>query len=352
MRILTVGAKWMLAAALAERPELDVVAVSSDPIPGFPLPSNLERIAYPRGSKVSWRSTMAVRQAIRQSRPDLIHAFYPRPLAHSLLAVSLSGWDIPLVSYRGITARLSRWSPSEWVTYLSPRVAAHACESGAVRDAMVTSGIDAAKCHVVYNCLGKPLTESSRDQARKRLNLAADDWVVMMVANIRKVKGADILLEAARECRDLPRLKILLVGRVLDPQVARLAAEPQLAPMVTLAGYQTDAAELVAAADVFVMPSRAEALSVALVEAMARGVCPVVSDAGGMKEAVRHEVDGLVFPKENPSALASTLRHLAGHPELVAQFAASAQQRANEDFSPVAVAERLAAIYRQLLSGA
>src|SRR5690606_27649438 len=122
--------------------------------------------------------------------------------------------------------RLNRWSPSEWVTYLSRRVAAHACESAAVRDALVASGIDGAKCHVVYNCLTKPLSQSSRDQARHRLNLAPDDWVVMMVANMREVKGADILLEAALECCDLPRLKILLVGRVLDPRVARLAADP------------------------------------------------------------------------------------------------------------------------------
>src|SRR5690606_38757641 len=129
---------------------------SSDPIPSFPLPSNLERISYPRGSKLSWRSIVAVRQAIRQTRPDLIHAFYPRPLAHSLLAATSLGVNVPLVSYRGITSRLNRWSPSEWVTYLSSRVAAHACESAAVRDALVASGIDPAKCHVVYNCLGKP----------------------------------------------------------------------------------------------------------------------------------------------------------------------------------------------------
>jgi glycosyltransferase involved in cell wall biosynthesis len=166
------------------------------------------------------------------------------------------------------------------------------------------------------------------------------------------VKGADVLLEAAARCGDIPRFKLVLVGEVRDDRVAQLASRPELAGRVLLAGYRDDAAQLMAAADLFVMPSRAEALSVALLEAMSRGICPVVSDAGGMKEGVRNGVDGLVVPRENPAALAQALQDLAASPDVAARYGANARERVADTFSPLRVAERMAAIYGRLVAAA
>jgi glycosyltransferase involved in cell wall biosynthesis len=258
---------------------------------------------------------------------------------------------VPIVSYRGITSVPRRWNPDQWTTYLSPRIAAHGCESMAVADALVAAGVDRDRCHVVHNCVGSPPAPLSRDDARRKLGIDRDAIVVMMVANMRRVKGADLLLRAATECLHLPRLHCLLVGRVLDPEVERLARQSQLENRVTLTGYRADAAELLGGADMFVMPSRAEALSVALLEAMACGVCPVVSNAGGMKEAVRHEQDGLVVPSEDVAALASAISTLYDDRERRNSFGRSAHERAAAQFSARAMATRLSQVYRAVWVG-
>lgn len=352
MRILTVGAKHVVNQALAQQTGFEVSAL---PIGGGvdDLPdASYRSLQYDSGSKLSLSAIRQVRHALRVVEPDVIHAFYPRPLAHTVLATTSLGLRTPIVSYRGITSLPAKWNPDEWITYLSPRVTAHACESAAVAEALVSVGVPGDRCHVIHNCLAKPLADAEKQQARCELGLADDDFVVMHVANMRPVKGTDLLLEAALACRDLPKLKVVLIGNVMDERVAERIADPRLASIVQPFGYRTDASALFAAADLFVMPSRAEALCMALIEAMGQGVCPLVSDAGGMKEAVRHGVDGEVFESENVPALADRIRHLHANRELIQQYGASAQQRAADYFSATAMGERLATMYRSLRKAA
>lgn len=346
MRILTIGGKSTINNALAAREGVEVWSLSvADDQPADPV----ETLPYARKGKIHWEPIRQVREAIRQARPDLIHAFYPRPLAHAVLASQSLGSRVPLVSFRGVTSPLKRWSPDQWITYLSPRVAAHACESDAVRETLVAAGLPAERCHTVYNCLGTSAAEPmTRSQARRELGLGEDELVVMMVANMRWVKGTDVLLEAALRCGDLAKVKFVLMGRVIDPQVDQLASDPRLAGRVLMTGFRPGAARLLAAADVFAMPSRAEALCVAVLEAMTAGVCPVVSDAGGMKEAVRAGTDGIVFPSGDAGALADSIRTLHADRTLLASYAASARERVLSEFSSQAVAGRLIEIYQQV----
>lgn len=349
MRVLTIGAKSTINLALQKHPEVDLWALPIDA--QHELPAD-RRLPYSRRSKLSLRSVAEVREAMRRVQPDVVHAFYPRPLAHAVLAASSLGRRaMPIVSFRGVTSRLQRYSPDQWITYLSPRVAAHACESTAVAESLQASGVSAAKCHVVHNCLGDAPELLTRAEARQALGLDPAAFVVMMIANMRRVKGADLLLRAAIELRRLDKFKVVLVGRVLDDEVQRLAADERLRGIVHLVGFQRQASRLLPAADLFVMPSRAEALSVALLEAMHSGCCPVVSDAGGMKEAVRNQTDGVVFPAGDYQSLASELKQLHASPERAKTLAASARERIFDHFSGAAVADRLAVMYRAVASG-
>jgi glycosyltransferase involved in cell wall biosynthesis len=170
------------------------------------------------------------------------------------------------------------------------------------------------------------------------------------VATIRRVKGTDLLLEAAIECADLDDIYWLLIGPVRDRKVSSLASDRRIRERVRLLGYRADAPSLISGADLFVMPSRREALCRALLEAMAQRVCPVVSDVGGMKEVVRDGVDGLVIPSENVGALARAIRELHADRELVRRFSDSAMNRVVRDFSPECVAERTIELYHRVLN--
>ncbi len=117
-----------------------------------------------------------------------------------------------------------------------------------------------------------------------------------------------------------------------------------------LTGYRDDAVELVSGADLFVMPSRREGLCRALLEAMSQGVCPIVSNAGGMKEAVRHGVDGLVTPAEDVQALADAIRSLYQQRQRISEYGESAKQRIVDFFSPQKVADQTIELYQRVLS--
>lgn len=351
LRVLLIAIKSTMARALMDRPELDVTILSNDDhraeFEEFGCGDALSDLPYVKGDKLSPWSIRSVRRAIDELQPDLIHAFYPRALAHTVVAVAGMRDRPRIVSYRGVTAPAPWWSPVQRLTYRSGRVDMHACESTAVRDSLVVSGVPAERCGVVYNCLNGPLWRVDRTAARETWGVPADAFVVALAANMRPVKGADVLVRAAQQCTDLRDVHFVLMGRVHDSRVTTLADDARLRGRLHLIGFTPDAPRLVSAADVFVMPSRAEALSVALLEAMGQGVCPVVSDAGGMKEAVRDGVDGLVFPSGDPRALAQAIRRLKGDEPLRTQLGASAARRIADEFSAAAIAARLAKLYQQ-----
>jgi glycosyltransferase involved in cell wall biosynthesis len=352
IRVLLVAAKSSLARAVAARPDLDAVILADDKyrshFEACGCGAAISPLRYVPGDKIDPRAIWSVRRAIVQHRPGVVQAFYPRALAHAVLA-TVGIRDRPrIVSYRGVTAPAPWWSPVQWITYLSRKVDAHACESDAVRQSLVAAGVAAERCAVAYNCLNGPVARCDRGEARRRWGVPGDAFVVAMAANMRRVKGADVLLQAALRCADLANVHWVLMGRLHDRRVRRLARDGR-AERVHLAGFLPDAASLVSAADVFVMPSRAEALCVALLEAMTQGVCPVVSDAGGMKEAVRHGRDGLVFPSGDAAALAEAIRTLHADAALRRRLGDSAARRAATEFSADAVAGRLAALYRNVV---
>jgi glycosyltransferase involved in cell wall biosynthesis len=250
-----------------------------------------------------------------------------------------------------VSSPLSRLDAGDWLSYRHRLVHAHACESEAVRQALIASGVDATRCFVTFNSMHMQPASRPGRAALAQFGIPPEAFVVGTIAAMRRVKGIDILLRAAARCADLSDVYWLLFGQVVDPQVRVLAADPRLRGRVRLLGHRIDASELISGADVFVMPSRAEALCQALLEAMYQGVCPVVSDAGGMKEVVRHYQDGLVVPAEDVGALAHAIQSLRNHRDRVNAYAASARQRVLQSFSPASVADRCLSMYHQL-SGA
>jgi glycosyltransferase involved in cell wall biosynthesis len=351
MRILLINAKPSLADCLAVCEGVDVSLFwpRQNHFAAVAPPTRVSPRLYTGGGKFSLRAAWQLRRVIEQTRPDIVHAFYGRALAHVVLAATALRKRPRIVSFRGITAPLSRLDAGDWLSYLHPLVNAHACESQAVRQSLIASGIDASRCWVTYNSMGRPPERRPGPPALQQFDIPPGAFVVGTMATMRRVKGVDILLRAAAECADLTDVYWLLFGRVVDHEIQLLAADPRIRERVRLVGHRADASELISGADLFVMPSRAEALCQALLEAMHQGVCPVVSDAGGMKEVVRDGRDGLVVPAENVAAIAQAIRKLHSDRTLAAQYAAAAQQRVADEFTPEKMAERCLSMYRQVL---
>jgi glycosyltransferase involved in cell wall biosynthesis len=105
------------------------------------------------------------------------------------------------------------------------------------------------------------------------------------------------------------------------------------------------------AIDVFVLPSRSEAFSNALLEAMACGCCPVGSRVGGMPELIKHGEHGFLFNPESSDELAEQLTKLALNPELRKEMADKAVRFAFDNLTIEVASQKLASVYRDLVRG-
>jgi len=145
----------------------------------------------------------------------------------------------------------------------------------------------------------------------------------------------------------VPSLRLVLVGDGPERhRVEAAVADSGAADRVVLAGYQPDPMRLLAAADVFVLPSAAEACPMAILQAMACGLPVVASSVGGVPEVVRDGIDGILVPAGDDVALREALDLLAGDAAMRRRLGDSARRRAREHYSTQRCVERIVEVYR------
>lgn len=192
---------------------------------------------------------------------------------------------------------------------------------------------------------------SERSGARSAQGWADDDVVVVIVANLRASKDYPTLFAAAATALAAePRLRFVSIGQgPLEAELRRSLAALGLEDRVTMLGYQEDPAGIVAGADLFTLSSRHEGLPIALLEAMALGVPPVVTAVGGNAEVVTGASDGVLVPPGDPDALAVAYVDLARDPAARIRLGTAAATRA-EAFDIATTARILEARYRSLVA--
>jgi glycosyltransferase involved in cell wall biosynthesis len=133
------------------------------------------------------------------------------------------------------------------------------------------------------------------------------------------------------------------------PQLRQNAQAAGLGEDCAFTPATANAAASMRAIDIFVLPSRSEALSNSLLEAMASGCCPVASRVGGNIELIRHGENGMLFEAGDVHQLSGALETLLEHPMLRRRLAGMARLTA-EGFSIQASAERMGEIYSALIA--
>jgi glycosyltransferase involved in cell wall biosynthesis len=189
-----------------------------------------------------------------------------------------------------------------------------------------------------------------RREARRRLGVPDGCPVIGTVGNLTPKKDHATLLRAfALVVDDLPQARLVLVGGgPAEAATRRLVRELRLEGSVILTGTRDDVPMLLPGLDVFCLTSRFEGLSIAMLEAMAVGVPPVVTTVGGLPEAVRHEIDGLLTPPGDAVATAAALRRLVRDNSLSRRLGAAARTRA-QTFDLDKAVRRLEEIYVSVL---
>ena len=308
------------------------------------------------GTRPAWIARL--RKLVRDRDVDLVHVHLAYTAVGARLGLVRTG--VPLVctehivweSHHLVTywANLLTFPRNDHVFTVSERVRRSIRYPGALRFLprppveTLYHGLDPA---AVARWAGK----DGVHRIRRELGVAADAPTVVTVANFKAHKGYEFLLQAAARVRlEIPDVRFVLVGQgPLEAEVRSEVHRHRLDGTVVFAGYRSDVPLIVSACDVFALASLHEGLSIALLEAMAVGTPPVVTDAGGSAEVVAGGENGLVVPPRDPDALATAIGSLLRDSELRGQLGRAAQERA-ESFDIRTSVRRAEAVYERLLA--
>jgi glycosyltransferase involved in cell wall biosynthesis len=191
----------------------------------------------------------------------------------------------------------------------------------------------------------------SRERARLNLGLPAAAPILGSVGRLAEQKGQIDLLRALPAIdRALPGTHLVLAGE--GPLRARLEDEARslgVADRLHLLGQRRDIPAVLAALDLFVLPSLWEGLPMALLEAMAMSLPVVATRAVGVEETVEDGATGFLVPMRDPAALAAAASAILGDPLLARRMGAAGRERAAARHAQPLVAAQVEALYRSVL---
>ena len=203
----------------------------------------------------------------------------------------------------------------------------------------------------VHNGIAPLVHRMPRNQARRALGLDLTQPVVMTVGRLTHMKAQWQLLSAVPDLvARFPELAVVLLGDgpLADALVKRAAAQG-VAHVVRFPGHRPDARQLLAAADVFVLPSRYEGMPLAALEAMDAGLPVVATRVIGNAEVVDDGVTGALVPFGRPAELGAAIGELLADPTLRRRQGAAGRCRYLAGFTRDRMVADTVAVYEELL---
>ena len=251
-------------------------------------------------------------RAIKQLRPQVVHAHDPHAVAMASLALNMSRQPkrAPLVASRRVDFRLKGNALSRWKY---DQVDLFICASDAIRTMLLADGIAADRAVTVHEGIDLARVEAAPPAPiHEQLWLPHNAPIVGNVAALVPHKGQKHLVEAAAlVVRKVPDARFVIAGEgELRASLEQQIRHHNLEKHVLLAGFRTDILSLHKAFDVFVMSSVTEGLGTSLLDAMAAGKPIVATTAGGMPEVVKDGETGILVPPRNDQALADAIVRL------------------------------------------
>ena len=296
------------------------------------------------------RAAFALRRFLREQKVQIVQTFFEssdlwaglvvKTMSRAKLIWSRRDMGILRQGKHRAAYRLMAKAPDR-VFAVSEQVRRHAIE---------VDGIEPARVQTIYNGLDLPIgTTAPRTHA-------AGAFHITTVGNIRRVKGHDLFIQAAAKVLEqFPEARFSIGGEVLEPEyfaeLERLVENLSLTGRFRFVGGIRNLPEHLETADVFVLPSRSEGFSNAILEAMAGALPVVATDVGGNAEAVAHGRSGFIIPPEDAGALAAAILDLLADPARARQMGEAGKLLAAEQFTTEAMMRRITMVYADLLAG-
>jgi glycosyltransferase involved in cell wall biosynthesis len=293
-----------------------------------------------------------IRRYLRETRPDIVHTFlltaslYGRPAAMLARVPVIIGTEVNIYENK----RAAHAVAERLLMSITDRIIVSA---DSVRDFYVQQvHADPAKVEVIYNAVDFSQAQSTvtAREMRASLGLPADAMVAGVIARLTEQKGHRYLFDALASNPALSAVQLVVIGGGEERgRLERDAASNGLSARVHFLGPRRDLGNLLAAMDVFVLPSLWEGLPLSLVLAMGAGLPVVATAVAGVPEVVEDGRTGLLVPPRDPVALGRALARLIADAALRARIGEDARASVLPRFGIDRYVESVAALYDRLL---
>ncbi len=304
---------------------------------------------------------IALVRFLKQHRIELVHTHRYKDTVLGLVAARMAGVPHAVRTMHGLREPMAGWADFKFGVYEAlEKAALHSCADRiiAVSKHMAAilrdSGYPAARMTPIHNGIdvGSVRATRSREDVRRELGVEPDTYLIGTVGRLSPVKGQANLLRAARlVLHKQPRARFLIVGDgPLSAELKAMAVDLRVDGACHFAGHRTDVHDVMAAMDVFVLPSLSEGIPMALLEAMALGTPVVATAVGGVPEVVSDRVNGLLVHSGDDRALANACAALTHDSDLAERLSANGRRAVSEMFSQARSGEALTRVYQEIVS--
>lgn len=297
---------------------------------------------------------------LKKEKVDILHTHLFEPSVVGLLAGVLAGtkYRVSTRHYSDYHTRVSKnWHVridkmcnrlSHKIIGVSQHTSDHVIE---------TENTPPEKVVTIYNGIDFDRVKTSGDDFRARIRKefdAEDKFLILTTGRLHPEKGYPYLFNAVPKLKELTKKPFLwlIAGKgSFEPEFRRQVSNAGADDVVRFIGFRKDMPDLMTAADVFVLPSVAEAFGVVFAEAIYLETPIVAAKIGGIPEIVTDEIDGILIPPADSDAIAKAVADLLNNPDKLKSLSGSGREKVIERFEFEDMTRHYEAVYQDLIDG-
>jgi len=303
-------------------------------------------------------STIKISSIINRGSFDLVHTQASKDLWLIVPALKLAKSNIPLFFTKQVGSFIVKKDVLH--RFLYNRVTKAFAISTVIKNNLIeTTTLSEEKIELLFNAVDTKRFDpwkTDRNKVRKEFDISDNELVLGMIARFSPGKGHEEFITAAEVLsKKYHNLKFMIVGEAsrgedkYANQIKKLVKDKKLTNII-FTGFRSDTPDVLAAMDIFVFPSHAEAFGIALTEALSMGIPSVCTDSDGVLDIAVDGVTSLLFKNKDANNLANKIEILINDPVKRKNFSDASRKRAQEIFDINLIMDQTIMYYEQEIS--